>query len=122
MELNEAQEVLNENGYLMESVKIDFSPLDNELKSVRRNIEETKEKFQALTEELQEKLFSNIEVNPDIYILKNYPFYNDKFTIVYEFDNWHICVNENWNVSINEKLFEVWNQKAAVQTILDNVK
>lgn len=120
MELNEAKEVLEENGYLIESVKIDFRPLDNELELLRRNIEETKDRFQALTDELQEKLFSKMSDTPDIYILKNYPF--SGYNIVYEYDNLSICVNKNWNVSINDKKFEVWNQKAAIQTILDNVK
>lgn len=121
MELNEAQQILKENGYLMESVKIDFSPLDNELESKRRNIEETKERFQTLTDELQEKLFSKMSDKPDIYILKDYPF--SGYNIVYELDNLSICVNKTWRVSINDKKFnEIWSQKDAVQTILDNVK
>ena len=120
MELNEAKEVLKENGYLMESVKIDFSTLDNALESMKRNIEETKERFQALTDELQEKLFSKMSDKPEIYILKDYPF--NGFNIVYENANLSICVSKNWNVSINDKEFDVWNQKAAIQTILDNVK
>ena len=120
MELNEAQEVLNENGYLMESVKIDFNTLDNYLESVRRNVYEIKERFQVLTDELQEKLFSKMSDKPDIYILKDYPFRG--FNIVYENKDLSICVGKNWNVSINDKEFDVWNQKDAVQTILDNVK
>lgn len=121
MKLDEAKKVLKENGYLMESVKIDFSPLDNELESKRRNIEETKERFQALTDELQEKLFSNMDGTPDIYILKDYPF--SGYNIVYEWDNLSICVNKTWRVSINDKKFnEIWSQKDAIQTILDNVK
>ena len=120
MELNEAQEVLNENGYLMESVKIDFNTLDNYLESVRRNVYEIKERFQALTDELQDKLFSKMSDRPEIYILKDYPFRG--FNIVYENKDLSICVSKNWNVSINDKEFDVWNQKDAVQTILDNVK
>lgn len=121
MKLDEALEVLKENGYLMESVKIDFSPLDNELESKRRNIEETKKKFQTLTDELQEKLFSNMDGTPDIYILKNYPF--SGYNIVYEYDNLSICVNQYWSVSINDKKFEYMeNVNEVVQTILDNVK
>jgi plasmid maintenance system killer protein len=121
MELYEAKEVLKENGYLMESVKIDFRPLDKELESLRRNIEETKEQFQALTDELQEKLFSKMSDAPDIYILKDYPF--SGYNIVYENKNLSICVNKSWRVSINGKKFkEIWSQKDAIQTILDNVK
>ena len=121
MELNEAQKILKDNGYLMESVKIDFSPLDNALESMKRNIEETKERFQAVTDILQEKLFSKMSDTPEIYILKDYPF--SGYNIVYETDNLSICVNKNWRVSINDKKFnEIWSQKDAVQTILDNVK
>ena len=57
MELKEAKEVLEQNGFLMESVKIDFSTLDRELESKRISIEETKERFQALTDELQEVIY-----------------------------------------------------------------
>jgi len=121
MELNEAKEVLKENGYLMESVKIDFSTLDNALESMKRNIEETKERFQALTDELQEKLFSKMSDKPDIYILKDYPFKG--YNIVYENDNLSICVNQYWSVRINDKKFEYMeNVNEVVQTILDNVK
>lgn len=121
MKLEEAKVVLEENGYLMESVKIDFSTLDKALEYVRRNVEESKERFQALTDELQEKLFSKMSETPDIYILKDYPF--SGYNIVYELDNLSICVNKNWHVSINDKKFnEIWSQKDAVQTILDNVK
>lgn len=120
MELNEAKDVLKENGYLMESVKIDFNTLDNYLDLVRRNVDETKERFQAITDELQDKLFSKLEDKLDIYILKDYPFRG--FNIVYENKDLSICVSKNWNVSINDKEFDVWNQKAAIQTILDNVK
>ena len=121
MDLNEAKEVLKENGYLMESVKIDFSPLDNALESMRRNVEETKEKFQALTDELQEKLFSKMSDKPDIYILKDYPF--SGYNIVYEYDNLSICVNKTWRVSINDKKFEYMeNVNEVIKTILDNVK
>ena len=121
MNLREAQEVLKENGYLMEAVKIDFSTLDNELELLRRNVEESKERFQALTDELQEKLFSKMSETPDIYILKDYPF--SGYNIAYVLDNLSICVNKNWHVSINDKKFnEIWSQKDAVQTILDNVK
>ena len=121
MNLNEAKVVLEENGYLMESVEIDFSTLDNELELLRRNIEETKEKFQLLTDELQEKLFSKMSDKPDIYILKNYPF--SGYNIVYELDNLSICVNKYWSVSINDKKFEYMeNVNEVVQTILDNVK
>ena len=121
MELNEAKEVLKENGYLMESVKIDFSTLDNALDSMRRNIEETKKKFQTLTDELQDKLFSNMDGTPDIYILKDYPF--SGYNIVYEYDNLSICVNQYWNVRINDKKFEYMeNVNEVIKTILDNVK
>ena len=120
MDLNEAKEILKETGYLMESLKIDFQPLDKDLDTLRRNIEETKDRFQTLTDELQEKLFSNFEVKPDIYILKDYPF--NGYNIIYEFDNLSICVNKNWNVRINDKKFEAWNQKEAIQTILNNVE
>ena len=121
MKLDEALEVLKENGYLMESVKIDFSPLDNELESKRRNIEETKERFQALTDELQEKLFSKMSDKPDIYILKDYPF--SGYNIVYEYDNLSICVSKYWSVRINDKKFEYMeNVNEVVKTILDNVK
>lgn len=120
MELKEAKEVLEQNGFLMESVKIDFSTLDRELESKRISIEETKERFQALTDELQEKLFTKMSDKPDIYILKDYPF--SGYNIVYEYDNLSICVNKNWRVSINDKKFDVWSQKDAIQTILDNVK
>ena len=121
MKLNEAKEVLEQNGYIMESVKIDFSTLDRELETLRNNIEETKERFQALTDELQEKLFSKMSDKPDIYILKDYPF--SGYNIVYEYDNLSICVNRNWRVSVNDKKFnEIWSQKDAIQTILDNVK
>ena len=120
MELNEAQEVLNENGYLMESVKIDFNTLDNYLESVQRNVNETKERFQKLTDELQEKLFSNMEEKLDIYILKDYPF--NGFNIVYENKDLSICVSKNWNVSINDKKFDTFTFNEAIQTILDNVK
>lgn len=121
MELNEALNRLKKAGLLMESEKIDFSTLDNYLESVQRNVNETKERFQALTDELQEKLFSNIEGTPTIYILKDYPF--NGFNIVYEYDEkLSICVNKNWKVSINDRKFnEIWSQKDAVQTILDNV-
>ena len=120
MELNEAKEVLKENGYLMESVKIDFSPLDNALESMKRNVEETKEKFQALTDVLQEKLFSKMSDTPDIYILKDYPF--SGYNIVYENDNLSICVNQFWNVRINDKKFEYMeNVNEVIKTILDNV-
>ena len=121
MKLNEAKEVLKENGYLMESVKIDFSTLDNALESMKRNIEETKERFQALTDELQEKLFSKMSDKPDIYILKDYPF--SGYNIVYENDNLSICVNKYWSVRINDKKFEYMeNVNEVVKTILDNVK
>lgn len=120
MELNEAKDVLKENGYLMESVNIDFNTLDNYLDLVRRNVDETKERFQAITDELQDKLFSKMSDKPEIYILKDYPFRG--FNIVYENKDLSICVSKNWNVSINDKEFDVWNQKAAIQTILDNVK
>ena len=120
MKLNEAKEVLKENGYLMESVKIDFSPLDNALESMKRNVEETKEKFQTLTDELQEKLFSKMSDKLDIYILKDYPFKG--YNIVYENDNLSICVSQLWCVRINDKKFEYMeNVNEVVQTILDNV-
>lgn len=121
MNLSEAKEVLKKNGYLMESVKIDFSTLDNALKSMKRNIEETKEKFQTLTDELQDKLFSNIRVGlPDIYIVKDYIF--SGYNIVYEYDNLSICVSNNWSVCINDKKFEhMENANEAIKTILDNV-
>lgn len=92
MELNEAQQILNNAGFLMESVKIDFNTLDNYLESVRRNVYEIKERFQALTDELQEKLFSKMSDKPEIYILKDYPF--NGFNIVYENANLSICVSK----------------------------
>ena len=120
MKLYEAKEILKKCGYLMESVKIDFSTLDNALESMKRNVEETKEKFQALTDELQEKLFSKMNDTPEIYILKDYPF--SGYNIVYELDNLSICVSKNWSVSINDKKFEYMeNVNEVVQTILDNV-
>ena len=120
MNLDEAKVVLEENGYLIESVKIDFSPLDNALESMKRNVEETKEKFQTLTDLLQEKLFSKMSDKPDIYILKDYPF--SGYNIVYENDNLSICVNQFWNVRINDKKFEYMeNVNEVVKTILDNV-
>lgn len=121
MNLNEAKQILRNNGYLIESIKIDFSILDNALDSLRRNIEEIKKKFQTLTDELQEKLFSKMSNKPNIYILKNYPF--SGYNIVYEYDNLSICVNQYWNVSINDKKFEYMeNVNEVIQTILDNVK
>ena len=118
MNLDESKVVLEENGYLIESVKIDFSPLDNALESMKRNVEETKEKFQTLTDLLQEKLFSKMSDKPDIYILKDYPF--SGYNIVYENDNLSICVNQFWNVRINDKKFEYMeNVNEVVKTILD---
>lgn len=120
MNLNEAKEILKENGYLIESVKIDFSTLDKALEYVRRNVEESKERFQALTDELQEKLFSKMSETPVIYILKDYPFRG--YNIVYELDNLSICVSKYWSVSINDKKFEYMeNVNEVVQTILENV-
>lgn len=88
---------------------------------MKRNVEETKERFQTLTDVLQEKLFSKMSDTPDIYILKNYPF--SGYNIVYENDNLSICVNQLWNVKINDKKFEYMeNVNEVVQTILDNVK
>lgn len=120
MKLSEAQRILKKNGYLVESVKIDFSTLDNALESMKRNIEETKKKFQTLTDKLQEELFSKMSDKPDIYILKDYPF--SGYNIVYETDNLSICVSKYWSVRINDKKFEYMeNVNEVVQTILDNV-
>ena len=125
MELNEAKEVLEENGFLVEAKEIDFGVLDRDLKRFEEKIAEVKQQFTELTEELEEKVFSKLGKNqPDIYV-DNDLGHLGIYQIHYQFDNSYISVKNNWNVRIsNEEIgtqdFRYWSKEKAVKFIVSN--
>ena len=61
MELREAKEVLNENGYLMESVKIDnIEKFDRDIEFHTERLKKIRLDFIKIAEDLQEPVFSKL--------------------------------------------------------------
>ena len=123
MELREAEEVLKENGYLMESVKIDnIEKFDRDIEFHTERLQKIRQDFIKIVEELQEPVFSKLGNNkPDFYVDSDY---KHGYVLTIQFDNSYIEVNSNCNVRFRThkeiKDFKAWTVKDAIQTIIDN--
>lgn len=123
MEMNEAKEVLKENGYLMESVKIEnIEKFDRDIEFHTERLKEIRQNFIKIAEELQEPVFSKLGNNkPDFYVDSDY---KHGYVLTIQFDNSYIEVNSNCNVRFRTpkeiKDFKAWTTKDAIQTIIDN--
>lgn len=123
MELNEAKKVLKENGYLMESVKIDnIEKFDRDIEFHTERLKKIRADFIKIAEELQEPVFSKLGKNqPQFYVDSDY---KHGYVLTIQFDNSYIEVNSNCNVRFRTpndiKDFKQWTVKDAIQTIIDN--
>lgn len=123
MELKEAKEVLKENGYLMESVKIEnLEKFDRDIEFHTERLKKIKQDFIKIAEELQEPVFSKLGNNkPDFYVDSDY---KHGYVLNIQFDNSYIVVNSNCNVRFRTpkeiKDFKAWTVKEAIQTIIEH--
>lgn len=123
MELNEAKKVLKENGYLMESVKIEnIEKFDRDIEFHTERIKKIRQDFIKIAEELEEPVFSKLGKNqPQFYVDTDY---KRGYILTIQFDNSYIEVNSNCNVRFRTpkelKDFKQWTVKDAIQTIIDH--
>ena len=123
MELNEAKEVLKENGYLMESVKIEnIEKFDKDIEFHTERLKKIRQDFIKIAEELQEPVFSKLGKNqPNFYVDSDY---KHGYVLTIQFDNSYIEVNSNCNVRFRTpkeiKDFKEWTIKDAIQTIIEH--
>ena len=123
MELNEAKKVLKENGYLMESVKIEnIEKFDRDIEFHTERIKKIRQDFIKIAEDLQEPVFSKLGKNqPQFYVDTDY---KRGYILTIQFDNSYIEVNSNCNVRFRTpkelKDFKQWTVKDAIQTIIDH--
>lgn len=123
MELREAKEVLNENGYLMESVKIDnIEKFDRDIEFHTERLKKIRQDFIKIAEELQEPVFSKLGNNkPDFYVDSDY---KHGYVLTIQFDNSYIEVNSNCNVRFRTPKeiqdFKAWTVKEVIQTIIEH--
>lgn len=123
MKLNEAKEVLKENGYLMESVKIEnIEKFDRDIEFHTERLKKIRQDFIKIAEELQEPVFSKLGNNkPDFYVDSDY---KHGYVLTIQFDNSYIEVNSNCNVRFRTPKeiqdFKAWTVKDAIQTIIEH--
>lgn len=123
MKLNEAKKVLKENGYLMESVKIEnIEKFDRDIEFHTERLKKIRQDFIKIAEDLQEPVFSKLGKNqPQFYVDSDY---KHGYVLTIQFDNSYIEVNSNCNVRFRTphdlKDFKVWNVKDAEQTIIEH--
>ena len=123
MELNEAKKVLKENGYLMESVKIEnIEKFDRDIEFHTERLKKIRQDFIKIAEDLQEPVFSKLGKNqPQFYVDTDY---KRGYILTIQFDNSYIEVNSNCNVRFRTpkelKDFKQWTVKDAIQTIIDH--
>lgn len=123
MKLNEAKKVLKENGYLMESVKIEnIEKFDRDIEFHTERLKKIRQDFIKIAEELQEPVFSKLGKNqPQFYVDSDY---KHGYVLTIQFDNSYIEVNSNCNVRFRTpkdlKDFKAWTVKEAIQTIIEH--
>ena len=123
MKLNEAKKVLKENGYLMESVKIEnIEKFDRDIEFHTERIKKIRQDFIKIAEELEEPVFSKLGKNqPQFYVDTDY---KRGYILTIQFDNSYIEVNSNCNVRFRTpkeiKDFKAWTVKEVIQTIIEH--
>ena len=122
MELREAEEVLKENGYLMESVKIDnIEKFDRDIEFHTERLQKIRQDFIKIVEELQEPVFSKLGNNkPDFYVDSDY---KHGYVLTIQFDNSYIALLDlkQTELAIKKiKDFKAWTVKEVIQTIIEH--
>lgn len=119
MKLNEAKEILNNRGYIVESADIDdFELFDRKIKEIIQ----LKADFKEVADTL-DALFRENYLRAKFQIGYEGP---QTIMLVFLDNGTRIKIHQNWNVTIDafnfEKKFLVWSKEKAINCVKENMK